>query len=86
MKINNILVILLPIMLLGILYVIMKKNEKEKEKKNEKENEMVMEDGDVGEDSEMISKHFIKMFRDVAPWPGISQASYKPKTENEKIN
>lgn len=31
---------------------------------------------------ETISNHFIKMFRDVSPWPGISQASYKPKTEN----
>lgn len=31
---------------------------------------------------ETISNRFMKMFRDVSPWPGVSQASYKSKTEN----
>lgn len=32
---------------------------------------------------ETISQHFIKMFRDVSPWPGISQASQKSKQQND---
>lgn len=63
------------VILIGVRYVIHVKT-----KKDEYVTESVTEDED--EDENLISKHFIKMFRDVAPWPGISQASYKPKTEN----
>lgn len=30
---------------------------------------------------ETISQHFTKMFKDVSPWPGVSQASQKSKQE-----
>lgn len=34
-------------------------------------------------EEQTISQHFIKMFRDVSPWPGVSQASMKSMNENK---
>jgi len=56
---------------------------------NKKEEEITIEETTNSEtDDKSVSQHFIKMFANVSPWPGISQASYKSKkgaNDNEKI-